>query len=88
MKILAVGDIIGKPGRTVLEKYLKKKITRTDLETRILNTSLQGQYAKLGGLNEDVKRELRIKDSIAQLKLKKQNPTPTAVVKKDSTKKN
>jgi hypothetical protein len=34
------------------------------------------------------KRELRIKDSIAQLKLKKQNPTPTAVVKKDSTKKN
>ena len=43
---------------------------------------------KAGRMTEDVKRELRIKDSIAQLKLKKQNPTPTAVVKKDSTKKN
>ena len=80
--------IAGPIASLMIEKYLKKKITRTDLETRILNTSLQGQYAKLGGLNEDVKRELRIKDSIAQLKLKKQNPTPTAVVKKDSTKKN
>ena len=80
--------IAGPIASLMIEKYLKKKITRTDLETRILNTSLQGQYAKLGGLNEDVKRELRIKDYIAQLKLKKQNPTHTAVVKKDSTKKN
>lgn len=63
--------IAGPIASLMIEKYLKKKITRTDLETRILNTSLQGQYAKLGGLNEDVKRELRIKDSIAQLKLKK-----------------
>ncbi|MEM0575962.1 penicillin-binding protein 2 [Flavobacterium polysaccharolyticum] len=80
--------IAGPIASLMIEKYLKKKITRTDLETRILNTSLQSQYAKLGGLNEDVKRELRIKDSIAQLKLKKQNPTPTVTVKKDSTKKN
>ncbi len=31
MKILAVGDIIGKPGRTILEKYLKKNISKYDL---------------------------------------------------------
>lgn len=31
MKILAVGDIIGKPGRTVLEKYLKKNLNKYDL---------------------------------------------------------
>jgi penicillin-binding protein 2 len=80
--------IAGPIASLLIEKYLKKKISRTDLETRILNTSLQGQYAKLGGLNEDVKKELRIKDSIAQLKVKKQNPKLTAVVKKDSTKKN
>jgi penicillin-binding protein 2 len=80
--------IAGPIASLLIEKYLKKKISRTDLETRILNTSLQGQYAKLGGLKEDVKKELRIKDSIAQLKVKKQNPKLTAVVKKDSTKKN
>jgi penicillin-binding protein 2 len=80
--------IAGPIASLMIEKYLKKKISRTDLEIRILNTSLQGQYAKLGGLNEDVKKELRIKDSIAQLKLKQQNPKLTAVIKKDSTKKN
>lgn len=80
--------IAGPIASLLIEKYLKKKISRTDLETRILNTSLQGQYAKLGGLNEDVKKELRIKDSITQLKVKKQNPKLTAVVKKNSTKKN
>ena len=80
--------IAGPIASLMIEKYLKKKISRTDLETRILNTSLQRQYAKLGGLNEDVKRELRSKDSIALLKLKKQNPKLTTEVKKDSTKKN
>lgn len=79
--------IAGPIASLMIEKYLKKKISRTDLETRVLNISLQGQYAKLGGLNEDVKRELRIKDSIAQLKLKKLNPTPLTVIKKDSAKK-
>jgi penicillin-binding protein 2 len=58
----------------MIEKYLKKKITRTDLETRVLNISLQGRYAKLGGLSEEVKKELRIKDSILQSKIKKVTP--------------
>jgi penicillin-binding protein 2 len=30
----------------MIEKYLRKKITRTDLETRMLNKSLQGEYDK------------------------------------------
>lgn len=60
--------IAGPIASLMIEKYLRKKITRTDLETRILNTSLQGRYAKLGGLSETVKLELRKKDSIVKSK--------------------
>jgi penicillin-binding protein 2 len=60
--------IAGPIASLMIEKYLKKKITRTDLEIRILNTSLQGRYAKFGGLSEEVKKELRRKDSILQSK--------------------
>ena len=60
--------IAGPIASLMIEKYLRKKITRTDLETRILNKSLQGQYAKLGGLSETVKLELRRKDSILKSK--------------------
>jgi penicillin-binding protein 2 len=44
-------------------KYLRKKITRTDLETRILKTSLKEQYAKLGGKEANA-IETTPKDSI------------------------
>ena len=30
----------------MIEKFLRGKITRTDLETKMLNTSLQGEYNK------------------------------------------
>ena len=60
--------IAGPIASLMIEKYLRKKITRTDLETRILNISLQGRYAKLGGLSETVKLELRKKDSIMKSK--------------------
>ena len=60
--------IAGPIASLMIEKYLRKKITRTDLETRVLNTSLQGRYAKLGGLSEVVKLELRKKDSILKSK--------------------
>jgi penicillin-binding protein 2 len=72
--------IAGPIASLMIEKYLRKKITRTDLETRVLNISLQGQYAKLGGLSEEIKKELRIKDSILKSKTKPQ------VLKIDSTK--
>ena len=62
--------IAGPIASLMIEKYLRKKITRTDLETRVLNISLQSRYAILGGLSEEVKKELRTKDSIAQSKLK------------------
>ena len=57
--------IAGPIASLMIEKYLKKKISRTDLEVRVLNKSLQSEYSKLGGLSENVKKEIRIKDSIA-----------------------
>jgi penicillin-binding protein 2 len=36
----------------MIEKYLRKKITRTDLEKRMLEGSLQGEYAKYTGKKE------------------------------------
>lgn len=44
--------IAGPIASLMIEKYLRKKITRTDLETRILNISLRDEYAKLGGMKE------------------------------------
>jgi penicillin-binding protein 2 len=72
--------IAGPIASLMIEKYLRQKITRTDLETRILNTSLQGRYAKLGGLSETVKLQLRLQDSILKSK------TKAPKIKIDSTK--
>jgi penicillin-binding protein 2 len=73
--------IAGPIASLMIEKYLRQKITRLDLEKRILTTSLQAQYAKLGGLSEAVKLQLRIGDSI----LKKKTQIPINKVKIDST---
>ena len=72
--------IAGPIASLMIEKYLRKKITRTDLETRVLNISLQSRYAKLGGLSPEIKEQLRKQDSITQSKKK---PAP---VKIDSSK--
>lgn len=74
--------IAGPIASLMIEKYLRGKITRTDLEKRTLATSLQSRYAILGGLSEAVKKEMRIKDSIAQSKI----IVPKAVL--DTTKSN
>jgi penicillin-binding protein 2 len=64
------GSVIAGPiASLMIEKYLRGKITRTDLEKRTLERSLQDRYAKLGGLSEVVKREMRRKDSIAKSKI-------------------
>ncbi|WP_396167970.1 penicillin-binding protein 2 [Flavobacterium sp.] len=64
------GSVIAGPiASLMIEKYLTGKITRTDLEKRTLEKSLQNQYAKLGGLSEVVKKEMRRKDSILQSKI-------------------
>jgi penicillin-binding protein 2 len=74
--------IAGPIASLMIEKYLRKKITRKDLETRILSTSLQSRYAKLGGLSEVIKLQMRQHDSILKIK--------SGVVKitKDTIKKN
>jgi len=72
--------IAGPIASLMIEKYLRQKITRLDLEKRILATSLQSQYAKLGGLSEAIKLQLRISDSL----LKKKTQIPTVRVKIDS----
>ena len=41
--------IAGPIASLMIEKYLRKKITRTDLEKRILEKSLQERYAKYSG---------------------------------------
>ena len=74
--------IAGPIASLMIEKYLRHKITRTDLEKRILERSLQDRYAKLGGQSEAVKLEMRKRDSI----LKKNTYVPA--LKADSTKEN
>jgi len=74
--------IAGPIASLMIEKYLRHKITRTDLEKRTLERSLQSRYAILGGQSEAVKLEMRKADSIAKSK------TIVPVIKKDTTKSN
>ena len=62
--------IAGPIASLMIEKYLRKKITRKDLEIRILATSLQSRYIKLGGLSEVVKLQMKKQDSILKSKTK------------------
>ena len=62
--------IAGPIASLMIEKYLRKKITRKDLEVRILSISLQSRYAKLGGLSEVVKLQMKKQDSILNSKNK------------------
>jgi penicillin-binding protein 2 len=72
--------IAGPIASLMIEKYLKHKITRTDLEKRTLERSLQSRYAILGGQSEAVKLEMRKADSIAKSKM------IVPIIKKDTTK--
>jgi penicillin-binding protein 2 len=74
--------IAGPIASLMIEKYLRKKITRTDLETRVLNISLKDRYAILGGMKEGSAIESTPKDSNAKDKVQK---TEIAI---DSTKQN
>ena len=63
------GSVIAGPiASLMIEKYLTGKITRTDLEKRTIERSLQSRYAKLGGLSEVVMKEMKRKDSITNSK--------------------
>ncbi len=64
------GSVIAGPiASLMIEKYLRGKITRTDLEKRTLERSLQDRYAKLGGQSAAVKLEMRKRDSILKGKV-------------------
>lgn len=76
--------IAGPIASLLIEKYLRQKITRLDLEKKVLATSLQSRYAKLGGLSEAIKLQLRIADSLQ----KKKTTIPTVKAKIDTTKAN
>ncbi|MFV8362820.1 penicillin-binding protein 2 [Flavobacterium sp. ZT3P35] len=76
--------IAGPIASLLIEKYLLQKITRVDLEKKVLATSLQGRYAKLGGLSEAIKLQLRIADSLQ----KKKTAIPAVKAKIDTTKTN
>ena len=56
--------IAGPIASLMIEKYLRKKITRTDLEKIILERSLRDRYAKLGGMKEANAIETTPKDTI------------------------
>jgi penicillin-binding protein 2 len=72
--------IAGPIASLMIEKYLRGKITRTDLEKRTLERSLQDRYAKLGGQSEAVKLEMKRRDSILKSK------TIVPKIKTDTTK--
>ena len=75
--------IAGPIASLMIEKYLRNKITRTDLEKRILERSLRDRYAKLGGMKEASAIETTPKDTIK--KVIGTNLKSTAI---DTTKKN
>lgn len=76
--------IAGPIASLLIEKYLRQKITRVDLEKKVLATSLQSRYAKLGGLSEAIKLQLRIADSLQ----KKKSAIPAVKARIDTTKTN
>lgn len=77
----------------MIEKYLRRKITRVDFEKRMLEGSLKDQYSKLYPKKHQDSISLinaKIKDSLT--KVKKRNDSVSGIkpkneVKKDSTKK-
>jgi penicillin-binding protein 2 len=74
--------IAGPIASLMIEKYLRKNITRVDLETRILNTSLKDRYAILGGMKEASAIETTPKDSVKRIY------KPVVPVKIDTTTQN
>jgi penicillin-binding protein 2 len=80
-------SIAGPIASLMIEKYLRKKITRTDLEKRILEKSLRDEYAKLGGMKEASAIETTPKDSIRKYNEVKTNNEVRTNSAIDTTKK-
>ena len=72
----------------MIEKYLKKKITRNDLETRMLNGSLLGQYAKLFPMKHQdslARIKLHLADSLDKIKFKRDSINGKLLPKKETS---
>ena len=71
----------------MIEKYLNKKITRKDLEKRMLEGNLNYQYRKLyPSKDSEYKPKLTNADSL-QMKLKSKKETEAEKKKKEAEKK-
>ncbi|KVV13784.1 penicillin-binding protein 2 [Flavobacterium sp. TAB 87] len=80
--------IAGPIASLMIEQYLRKRITRTDLETRILNSNLKPRYAILGGMEAGSAVESTPKDPRLQAKIIATTPPVQKQVKVDTTKQN
>lgn len=68
----------------MIEKYLRKKITRTDFEQRMLHGSLKGQYEKLYPKKHQDSLALitqKLKDSLLKIKRTKDSIRESKIVK-------
>ena len=65
----------------MIEKYLNKKITRTDLEKRMLEGNLNWQYRKLYPSKDSIHKPKLVKTDSLRMKLK-----PKKEVEKDKKK--
>lgn len=79
--------IAGPIASLMIEKYLRKKISRTDLETRVLNISLKDRYAILGGMKEASAIETTPKITAVKTEVSK-SPASKTEIAIDSTKHN
>jgi penicillin-binding protein 2 len=80
--------VAGPIASLMIEKYLRKKISRTDLEIRVLNKSLVSEYAKLGGMTAASAIESTPKDSVMKAKMLKQPKVEVKKVPLDTTQEN
>lgn len=59
----------------MIEKYVKGKITRTDLENRMLNGSIEDEYQKIDDIIYQRKPKSNIEQSLLNLQAKKEEET-------------
>jgi penicillin-binding protein 2 len=71
----------------MIEKYLNKKITRTDLEKRMLEGNLNYQYRKLYPSKDSIHKPKLVKADSLRMKLKSKKETDAEKKKKEAEKK-
>lgn len=80
--------IAGPIASLMIDKYLNKKITRKDLEERILRTSLNWEYRKLYSPKDSIHKPKITKEDSIRLKLKSKKELLLEIEKKKQEAKN